>query len=151
MTSYARIPITAFMRNGPNPAKPTCNLLIYQTIISNVPSYAIVLGDAFLQQYFAEFRFNPNSSLSSNNTMTLTVTNNSLPGTYIGNATFDYVVPEPTPLPVPEPDIVQPVPPVPSENRTQFTNFELGIICGGAGIVFLMIVLVMLCCKRAPV
>lgn len=142
------------MRNGPDPAKPTCNLLIYQTSINNVASTAIVLGDAFLQQYFAEFSFNQNSALSSNNTMTLTVTNNSLPGTYIGNATFDYEVPEPTPLPVPiEPDIVQPVtpPPVPSENRTQFTNFELGIICGGAGIVFLMIVLVMLCCKRAPV
>jgi len=106
------------MRNGPNPAKPTCNLMIYQLTMTNGPSKAIVLGDAFLQQYFAEFRFNPNSTLTSNNTMTLTVTNYSLPGTYIGNATFDYVIPEPTPLPVPEPDIVQPVPPVPSENKT---------------------------------
>ena len=53
-----------------------------------------MIGDSVLQQFFVEFAYN-GGGIVLNNTMTLTVTDYSLPGTYIGNATFDYLKPVP--------------------------------------------------------
>jgi hypothetical protein len=73
--------------------------------------------------------------------MTMTVTNYSLPGTYIGNATYDYLQPVPSPTPTPDPSPDTPSY-NPGENGTQFSNMDLGLICGAAGIVTLLIVVI---------
>jgi hypothetical protein len=52
-TYYVKVPLFAFMRNGPDPQKPTCNMLIFRQSATNNQSPWIILGDAFLQQFFA--------------------------------------------------------------------------------------------------
>jgi hypothetical protein len=56
-TYYVKVPLFAFMRNGANPLKPTCNILMYATAPYYSSSPWIILGDAFLQQFFGEFAY----------------------------------------------------------------------------------------------
>lgn len=48
----------------------------------------MIIGDAILSQFFAEFSYNGNGD-GWNNTMTLTATPYSLPETYVGNVLYD--------------------------------------------------------------
>lgn len=85
---YLRVPLMTLMRNDPNAGAPTCQLLIYQLNSNSQWSKWMIIGDAILSQFFAEFSYNGNGD-GWNNTMTLTATPYSLPETYVGNVLYD--------------------------------------------------------------
>ena len=87
-TYYFRVPLPALMRNGPKTGLPTCELLIYQLRVQNKYSDTVIIGNAVLQQFFAEFSYN-GGGVASNNTLTLTATPYSLPETYVGDVEYD--------------------------------------------------------------
>lgn len=123
------------MRDAPSSETPQCNMLVYQTAES-----WLMLGDSFLQQYFAEFSYNGGAGVVANNTMTLTTTEYSLPTTYIGNYSFEIVKPTventtvPDVTPQPEPETTLP----------RFTQVQKGLVYGAGGIGVLLLVLIIL-------
>lgn len=90
-------------------------MVTYTTPSTGSMTY-ILIGDAFLQNYYAQFVYN-GDGVTANNTMQLTLSNYALPTSYLGNKIFEQQVePEPEPTPTPEPDPIPepPTPPTPT-------------------------------------
>ena len=68
------------MRNSQT-VDSTCNLLVYYLDPVRYMSSDIVLGAAFFQSYFAQFEYVP---ATNENTMSLTLSRWTIPGTYLG-------------------------------------------------------------------
>jgi Na+-transporting methylmalonyl-CoA/oxaloacetate decarboxylase gamma subunit len=146
---YFRVPLMALMRNDKSQSNPTCQLLIYQLNSANTYSEQIIVGDAILQQFFAEMSYNGNG-VGTNNTLTLTATPYSLPTAYVGNVEY------PTYINIPSnsssasnssDDVVPAVTPATPAKYTNLEKVEM-YAAGAIGIIFiiLLILIVVICC-----
>lgn len=102
---YLRVPLLSLMRNAQT-VDSQCNLLVYYLEPKYDMGNNIVLGSAFLQSYFAQFEYHPETNL---NKMTLTLAKKTIPGTYLGSQTT-----VPSNDPIPEPTPVTPDTPTPA-------------------------------------
>jgi len=77
---YLRVPLLSVMRNSQT-VPSQCNLMVQYMDPSKYMSSNIVLGSAFFQSFFAQFEYNVDTNL---NTMQLTLSKSTVPGTYLG-------------------------------------------------------------------
>ena len=117
----------------------------YASDNNGATNYEVVLGDSFFQQFYAEFQYIEDDVLV--NTMTLSLTDYSLPGTYIGNHNAPVYVPVPPVVPTPNNNTSndEPVTPVVPSASTGMSSGVVIMISGGSLVLVLLIVLIVIC------
>lgn len=124
-------------------------MLIYQLNSANKYSAQIIIGDAILQQFFAEMSYNGNG-VGSNNTLSLTATPYSLPTAYVGSVVYPaYInIPDNSTSAANSSDVTDPInDDVTTPKYTTVQKVEM-YGAGAIGLVFVVILILMIvvCC-----